>query len=318
MKRFTHFLLFIMIFSINSSVLAKETHINGAVTDSHVHEEHEGREGIEEHEDVLETRIKHSIAGKVGIETARVSSKTLNQFLPSYGNLTISPEQLSHVTARFPGLIRSVNVNIGEDVKKGKLLAKVESNDSLRTYAITSPIDGRIIQRHANTGEFTSDQVLFSIANFDTLWAEFRIYPTHRSQVASGLYVDISINDTVVEGVIAHIIPAVNHPYQFARVKIDNKNLGLSPGMLIEGNIAIAQFNVDRAVLNDAVQIMEGEEGVFVKRGESYTFTPIKLGRKDENYTEVLSGVTADQEYVASNSYLIKADIEKSEAEHVH
>ena len=37
-----------------------------------------------------------------------------------------------------------------------------------------------------------------------------------------------------------------------------------------------------------------------------------------DSFVEVLSGLDPGQEYVYKNSYLIKADIEKSEAEHVH
>ena len=281
-----------------------------------VQEEHEEDENG--HEESLETHIDSTIAEKVGIKTTQVASQKINRQVSSYGNLTTSPEQLSHVSARFPGIISSVNVNIGDGIKQGKLLAQVESNDSLRTYSIKSPIDGTVIQRHANTGEFVSEQVLFSIANFDTLWAELRIYPTHRSQVTAGQHVEIAINKQVVEGKIAHIIPVVNQPYQLARVKIDNTQLGLSPGMLVEGNIVVDQFMANAVVVNEAIQVMEGKEGVFIRSGTSYTFAPLQLGRKDAHYTEVLSGISDGQEYVSQNSYLIKADIEKSEAEHEH
>lgn len=290
--------------------------------EEHGHEKdgqgHEGDDDEHGHEESVETRIDPIIAETVGIKTAQVSSQKINQQVSSYGSLTTSPEQLSHVAARFPGLIQSVNVNIGDSVKKGTLLAKVESNDSLLTYSIKSPIAGTVIQRHANTGEFVSEQVLFSIANFDTLWAELRIYPTHRSQVVAGQHVEITINKQVIEGEIAHIIPVVNQPYQLARIKINNRKLGLSPGMLVEGNIVVDQFMANTVVVNEAIQMMEGKAGVFIHSGDSYTFAPLQIGRKDAHYTEVFSGITEGQEYVSQNSFLIKADIEKSEAEHAH
>lgn len=58
--------------------------------------------------------------------------------------------------------------------------------------------------------------------------------------------------------------------------------------------------------------------GVFIKEGESYRFLPLTLGRMDDHYVEVLDGLEEGQQYVNQNSYLIKADIEKSEAEHEH
>ncbi|MDP2380154.1 MAG: heavy metal resistance protein CzcB, partial [Pseudohongiella sp.] len=38
----------------------------------------------------------------------------------------------------------------------------------------------------------------------------------------------------------------------------------------------------------------------------------------DGEFVEVLSGLSAGESYVVDNSYLIKADIEKSGAEHAH
>jgi cobalt-zinc-cadmium efflux system membrane fusion protein len=288
-----------------------------ASADSDGHDQH-GSEEHEEHENEGVTRIHDDIAQQVNIETATVSSQILKQRISSYGQLTTSPEQLSHVRARFPGLINSVSVNIGDQVKKGAPMASIESNDSLRDYTINSPINGTVIQRHANTGEFTSDQILFSIANFETLWAELRVYPTQRSLVNEGQYIEIKINDVLVTGEIKHLIPVVDQPYQLARVKLDNSQLHLSPGDFVEGHIVVAELKSDLAVTNDAIQTMKGKEGVFIKTNDAYQFTPIRKGRRDDHFTEVLSGLNPNQEYVVKNSYLIKADIEKSEAEHEH
>jgi cobalt-zinc-cadmium efflux system membrane fusion protein len=121
-----------------------------------------------------------------------------------------------------------------------------------------------------------------------------------------------------LSGPIQHIIPALDKPYQLARVVFDNRQKKLSPGLLVEGRIVVDEFVAKLAVVNDAVQTMNGQSGVFVKQGEAYAFTPLVLGRGDDQHVEVLSGLSLGQEYVSKNSYLLKADIEKSEAEHQH
>ncbi len=282
--------------------------------DNHAEHGHENGENVEEGK----SNISAEISQQVDIETEKVSSEILKQRISTYGELITSPEQLSHVRARFPGLVSSVNVDIGDRVHEGTLLAKIESNDSLRTYAIKSPIAGTVIQRHANTGEFTSDQVLFSIANFDKLWAQLRIYPAQRTLVEPGQLIEIKANNTLVQGVIKHLIPVVDQPYQLARIELDNTSLHLSPGDFVEGYIVIAEFTATIAIKNDAIQTMEGKEGIFIKQGTSYRFSPIQKGRSDNRFTEVLQGVEVAEEYVVKNSYLIKADIGKSEAEHSH
>ena len=66
------------------------------------------------------------------------------------------------------------------------------------------------------------------------------------------------------------------------------------------------------------MQILGGRQGVFVKINDEYRFKPLVLGQSDDHFYEVVDGLESGDEYVSKNSYLIKADIEKSEAEHEH
>ena len=91
-------------------------------------DEHEGEEGI--------SKIDNNMAKKVGVETAYLASKTLNQTIPVYGSTTIGAEQLFQVGARYNGVIKTINSTVGDKVKKGDLLAR----DTLL----------RIVQRDSN------------------------------------------------------------------------------------------------------------------------------------------------------------------------
>lgn len=288
---------------------------NSHLDDNDHEHEHEHGEG---HREENSSHIQSKIAQQVGIGTSLVSPKTLHQTITVYGTLNTGPEQLSHVRARFEGLVKSVKVSIGDAVKAGDLLAEIESNVTLKDHKLRAPISGQIIQRHANTGEATQDKVLFSIANFETLWAELHVYPAQQKSVTKGLSVDIVNKDQTVKAKINHIIPALDKPYQLARVKVENTNMRLSPGLLIEARVETNSFSVPIAIENSAIQSMGGSNGVFIKYDDEYTFTPLRLGRSDGEFTEVLDGLKSGDEYVTKNSYLIKSDIEKSEAEHEH
>ena len=273
-----------------------------------------------EHKETEESssRIEADMAQQLGIVTSAAASQTLEQSIPLYGSLISGPEQISHVRARFEGLIKSVAVTIGDRVKTGDLLAEVESNDSLKVYRIRAPISGRIMQRHANTGEFTQDQVLFSIANLDTLWAELRVFPSRQSSIREGQAVRILDRENRIDAKIDHVVPSLDTPYQLARIKLNNTNQTLVPGLMVQAHIVTGQFSADLAVSRNAIQEIEGRQGVFVKGGETYLFTPLVLGRQDDAFVEVLEGLAEGSEYVSANSYLLKADLEKSEAEHDH
>lgn len=296
----------------------EEDHDSHGEDDEHSHGSHDESESEHDHEQEGASRIEDDMARQVGIDTAIASSAQLHQLTTVFGSLVPGPEQISHVGARFEGMVESVAVTIGDTVEVGDILAKIQSSESLRTYDILAPISGRIIQRHAKTGEVVREEVLFSIANFENVWAELRIYPSAAIFVKEGQPVTILVNNEKRVGQIAHVIPSVDTPYDLARIKLDNSEGTLSPGLMIEAQVETANFQVSLAILVDAVQTLEGRQGVFVKNGEEYIFTPLTLGRRDDSHYEVLDGLDAGDEYVSVNSYLIKADIEKSEAEHEH
>lgn len=288
--------------------------------DGHDDDEHgQGSEDVD-HADEEEnsSRINAEMARQVGIVTARATTQELHQTITVYGALVSAPEQLSHVRARFEGLVKSVRFTIGDRVKTGDVLAEIESNESLKTYKIRAPISGRIVARHANRGEITQDQILFSIANFDTVWAELRVYPAQQSFVKEGQSVHILTTDGELKSKVSHIVPSMESPYQLARVKLDNSKQTMAPGLMIEAQVEVGRFTVSLAVAKAAVQTLGGRQGVFVKQGDEYSFIPLGLGRADDHFYEVLDGLQLGNEYVSTNSYLIKADIEKSEAEHDH
>lgn len=271
----------------------------------------QGEEGV--------TEINHAIAQQVGIVVARAGPQTLHQTSTNYGRLTTAPEHTSHVRARFPGVVRSVAVNLGDQVNTGDLLAVVESNESLKRYDVRAPISGTIIQRHANAGEMTQEQVLFSISRFASLWAELRIFPTQQPSLSIGQPVHITVGEKSFDTRISHLLPAEDTSlYLIARAKISANQHGWFPGLMVEGTIVISEFDAALAVKKSALQTLGGRIGIFVKERDDYHFAALVLGRSDDEFSEVLSGVQPNMTYVTENSYLIKADIEKSEAEHEH
>jgi cobalt-zinc-cadmium efflux system membrane fusion protein len=72
------------------------------------------------------------------------------------------------------------------------------------------------------------------------------------------------------------------------------------------------------AVRTEALQRFRDFTVVFEKVGETYEVRMLDLGRQTPEWTEVRGGIKPGAVYVARNSFLIKADIEKSGASHDH
>ena len=56
----------------------------------------------------------------------------------------------------------------------------------------------------------------------------------------------------------------------------------------------------------------------FVRVGDTFEIRPLELGKRDATRVEVLTGLKAGDMVVVEQSYLVKADIEKSGASHDH
>ncbi|MAT94804.1 MAG: acetyl-CoA carboxylase biotin carboxyl carrier protein subunit [Halioglobus sp.] len=297
---------------------AYATESSDSVKHDHEYETEGGHEEVRQEEEA-HVRISLALAEQSGLRVAEAGPMVVTETRTSYGRLVTDPERLAHVTGRFNGQVRRVEVSLGDAVKAGDALAVIESNESLQSYTVTAPIAGTITQRNVNVGELVNGQPLFAIADLDTLWAELKIFPGQREDVSIGQQVRFAIEDKAYDGNILHLLPSKNDaPYVVARVAVDN-NLGLlSPGLLVTAKIVVESSEVQLAVDRRGIQQFENRTVVFVQEGETYEPRPVVLGRSDERVAEVRSGLEPGDKYVVENSYLIKADLEKSSATHEH
>lgn len=263
--------------------------------------------------------LSDTMASVSGIETLTVTAGQLHNLATLFGDITTDPGSLSHIRARFDGVISDVTVNLGDKVKSGDTLAMVESNESLKRYQVSSPFTGTIIGRHANTGELSNGQILFSIANYDDVWAQLKIFPQQRASVKSGQKVWLSNTGFIQESAISHTTPShEGKPYTLAFVKLNNTDGNWPVGALIKAQIKTATNDVPLLIPKSAIQQYKRKKVVFVKQGNEYRPRPITLGLSDNENVEVLQGLLKGELIVSQNSYLIKADLEKSEAGHDH
>ena len=203
----------------------------------------------------------------------------------------------------------------------GQLLATVESNESLQTYAVTAPISGLVTQRAANPGEATGERALFVISDYASVWAELTVFPRDRARLQAGQAVKITAADAHQsgEGRIGAIAAAEGGgPTLVARVPLDNARGQWTPGQFVTAEVVIGESPVPLAVPNVALQPFRDFTVVFAQVGETYEARMLELGRSDGEMTEVLGGIKPGTRYVSANSYLVKADIEKSGASHDH
>jgi cobalt-zinc-cadmium efflux system membrane fusion protein len=267
------------------------------------------------------TRIDPPIATAFGLETEIAGEAVIRETVTVYGRIEPDPERQRIVTARFDGVIQSVHVSAGGYVKKGQRLVTIESNESLNNYRITAPINGVVTHRIANPGEQTAGRQLFTILDNTSVWVKLAVFPADRMRVSKGARVTVGgpAGDSIREGVIERLnkTAEVNQSV-LAIVVLDNADGAMLPGTYVNAEIEVAQHPVPLAVKRSGLQGFRDFTVVFAQVGDQYEVRMLELGRQDAVWVEVLSGLEAGSKYVTTNSYLVKADIEKSGASHDH
>ncbi|MDH3691040.1 MAG: efflux RND transporter periplasmic adaptor subunit [Gammaproteobacteria bacterium] len=275
------------------------------------------------HYDSLEgrTNISSGLAAAAGIAAEAAGPAFIRDYVTVYGQVVSNPESVSHVVARFDGVVQSVKASIGDEVKRGQVLATVEANDSLNSYNIAAPITGTIVERHANAGESTAGRTLFTVIDTRVVWAELAVFPSDRPRVQIGAPVKIrtAIGEIEAEGAIDLLSPVAGQNQSVtARVLLENPEGMLTAGMYLTGEIEVATAEVPLAVRRSGLQPFRDFTVVFAQFDDTYEVRMLELGRQDEVWVEVLGGLRPGTRYVTTNSYVLKADIEKSGASHDH
>ncbi|MDZ4741732.1 MAG: efflux RND transporter periplasmic adaptor subunit [Alphaproteobacteria bacterium] len=268
------------------------------------------------------TIISGKAAAEAGVTIERTGPATIKQTIELLGHADLAPGAKASLRARFPGRVVSVTKNIGDAVRTGEPLARIESNESLQVYAIVAPFDGVILERNVNQGDIATDAILFAVGDPRKLVADFHVFDRDAARIRAGQAVRISSLDGAVtaESQIAMLSPVKDSGSQsiIARALFDNTGGAFRPGMTVNGYVVVEQVQVPLAVKTVAIQQFRDFEVVFAKFGETYEVRMLEIGRRSTEWTEVLGGINPGADYVVANSFLIKADIEKSGASHDH
>jgi cobalt-zinc-cadmium efflux system membrane fusion protein len=119
---------------------------------------------------------------------------------------------------------------------------------------------------------------------------------------------------------VIFVSPLLNTETRSARVVValPNADMAWRPGTYVTAEIGIAEDAVAVRLPKPALQTIEGKRVVFVRVPDGFAKREVELGRADDDAVEVVSGLSPGEEVVVGNSFLLKAELGKSEAEHGH
>lgn len=266
------------------------------------------------------TTIPAQGAKDAGVVIEPAGPAVIRDIVQLMGHVAVDDNRRAQIKARFPGIVRSVHVQQGDRVRRGQTLVTIEGNDSMRAYPVTAPFDGVVLQRPTNVGDVADTNTLIELANMSDVWVELRAIGPDAEKIAVGQMVNISsaTGGTRAEGVIGTLLPLASGQSIVARASLPNAEGRWRPGMVVTADVTVASRDVPLAVKESGLQRFRDFTIVFTHVGETYEVRMLELGARDGEFVEVLSGLKPNTPYVSEQSFLIKADIEKSGASHDH
>ena len=267
------------------------------------------------------TTIPAAMAASSGVEVATAGPGSVVDETLLQGAVVPIETRRARVMARFPGVVRELRAATGDEVAAGAVLAVIDSNDSLQRYNVVAPMAGTVLARTATVGEISGDQPLFEIADLREVAIEAQAFGKVGARVAVGQPVEVVrvADGASASTTIERVLPTTRQNQSTTvRARIGNADGRWRPGSAIEARVALSGREAAVVIRPEALQRFRDWDVVFVRVGDVYEARPLVLGARSRAAVEVLEGLAAGAEYVTAQSFLIRADIEKSGASHDH
>lgn len=269
-----------------------------------------------------QTKISADAAKANGVVIESAGPAVIGETRELYGTVQLASTGRSEIRGQFPGRVVSVTKAVGDRVRRGELLARIESSESLQVYPVYSTVSGVVAERNGNSGDVTFDKPLYVITDPAQTTVVFNVFPRDLALVQPGLRVSVETMDgqPVADVILGDYLPEGNAAAGTAllRANLPNPAGRLRPGMALRGKVTVNAVTVPLAVRTEALQPFRDFTVVFANFGETFEVRMLELGRRSPEWTEVLGGLKPGTRYAAKGSFLIRADIEKSGASHDH
>ncbi|RSZ39910.1 MULTISPECIES: efflux RND transporter periplasmic adaptor subunit [unclassified Variovorax] len=189
-----------------------------------------------------------------------------------------------------------------------------ESGTAQARYVLSAPSDGVVAELGVREGvAVTPGMTLFRIAGLEKVWAVAEIPEAQAVRLVRGQKVKAMLQADAARsfnGTLDEILPEVSGSTRTlkARFEVDNKNGGLTPGMLLR--LQVAGPTSTRLVVPSEAVIRTGKRAVVIVRKADGTFEPrdVSLGADQGDDTEVVSGLSEGDQVVASGQFLIDSE----------
>jgi membrane fusion protein, heavy metal efflux system len=196
--------------------------------------------------------------------------------------------------------------------------------ETLRRQELRAPIAGRIAERRVELGSLVGregqESELFVVVNLSVVWADLAVPPSDLASIREGQQITIAAGtgSEPSPATIMFVSPLLDKDTRAARVvaSVDNAALKWRPGSFITAQIATDETPAAIVVPKTALQSYKGDTVVFVRTADGFEARKVSIGRQDARLAEVATGLAVGEHIASANTFILKADLGKAEAQH--
>ena len=272
------------------------------------------------HEQNIVTLTKASLEHMtLNIEPTALGS--LGMTLKAAGRVSADLNKTAKVTPTLEGRLVKLNFDLNERVKKGDVLALVESPELLgKQLELKAPIDGVIIERNATVGELVErSKEVCVISEPAQLWVIAEIKERDIAAVKVGQdavftvlpYPQEKFHGKVV--LVGNQVEAASRTME-VRISVDNTDGRLKPGTFADAEITTTMLENVLLIPDSALQTDGDDQIVFVALdGNKFEKRVVTLGEEQQGRVQVLEGLKAGEKVVTEGSFILKSEMLKGE-----
>ncbi len=208
-------------------------------------------------------------------------------------------------------------VNFGLSDNDIESVISQRSNSAI--LKVRSPFQGTVVDQHAVLGEaIQTGEDLFQIVDLSTMWMELSIPESQISslQIGETIRVDFStLPGQNFEGKLTWISPRIDENTRMmkARAAVPNPDGILKQGLFGQARLLRASNEKQVLIPSEAVQQIDGRNFVFVKSANDlFELRYVLPGNRSQTQMEITEGLSAQDEIVIRNSFVLKSEFLKS------
>ena len=247
----------------------------------------------------------------LGLKLEQATPRPLSEVLHLNGEVRPVAGRQADVSTRISGQVSQVYATIGQNVRVGQRLARVQSRlvgDPPPSVDVTAPMSGVIDQVTATVGQSVEPATaLFHIRDGSEVNIVARVYEEDLGKIALGQGTNVrllSYPDRNFAGKVVLVGPSLDPLSRTVEVwvKLTNDEGLLKPNLFARVGVILRHNAAALSIPSAAIIEANGEKFVFVKQGGKFARIEIGTGSSDDKYTEVTEGLVPGDQVVTQGN----------------